>query len=778
MSALRHQSPTAPGAPAPSPNGGRRVRLLRPDRWLRRPIGRDGATVGNLVRLGAFGLVLVLVLSVALAPWNAVSRVDLPVGAVADRTLKAPRSITYVSAVRTQEQRDEAASDERLTVWTRDAAVAARQQSQLDSALRTLAELRDGSAPLDDRIRAAQSAMDGLSKDDAQQLLTLDASRWPPVTQAARDLLAAVMQQEIRPEDLARTKDDLPNRSNPPGDELEFGLAVALARPFVKPNMIEDTARSQANRDAARARVAPQTVTLQAGQTIVRDGDIVTKDQREMLEKVGLLKPQIHWSALLGTVGLVAVLIALLLTYLYRFCRDIWRGRRLLLLLLTIAVPVILARLTLGTHPTWIYAFPIATAVMLATVLLNVQLAVVVASLLAVALGLLGGPSGSLEFMVLAFVAGLAGAFVLWRADRIATFLWAGVAVSAAVFVAGVCFGVIAGTLSVVGAAQLALYALFNGGLSAILTFGSFSFLGGLFGVTTHLQLLELAHPNQPLLYKLAREAPGTYHHSIVVSNLAESAVELVGGDPLFTRVAVLYHDIGKTLRPTFFIENQANRDNVHDALDPKTSAQIILDHVTDGVRLAQKARLPAPIVDVIRQHHGTTLLRYFYNKALEQGDEVREEDFRYRGPRPQTKEAGVIMLADSVEATVRATAQAGKLRFDDAHKNGKTPANAVGSGTGPFRTERHYSSKLQELVEQVIDDIVKRGQLDECDLTLRDITLIKRTFVQVLDGIYHPRIEYPQAPRQEGAARRPDGAEPAPAPAAALEGAGSRAGH
>ncbi|HEX5504475.1 MAG TPA: HDIG domain-containing protein [Thermomicrobiales bacterium] len=769
--------PTAPGAPVvASPNGGRGPRLPRPGRWLRRPVGQGGTTIGGLTRLGGFGLVLLLVLSAAVAPWNAVSRVDLPAGAVADRTLKAPRSITYVSAVRTQEQRDEAASDERLTVWTRDAAVPARQQGQLDSALRTLDELRAASTPLDDRISAAQSAVDGLAKDDAQQLLTLDAARWQPVTQAARNLLAAEMQQEIRPADLARTKDDLPNQDDPSVDPREFGLAVALARPYVKPNMIEDTARTQANRDAARARVAPQTVTLQAGQTIVRDGDIVTKDQREMLEKLGLLQPQIHWSALLGTVGLAAVLVALLLAYLYRFCRDVWQGRRLLLLLLTIAVPVVVARLTLGSHPTWIYAFPIATAVMLATVLLNVQLAVVVAALLSVALGLLGGPSGSLEYMVLAFVAGLAGAFVIWRADRIATFLWAGVAVSLAVFVAGVCFGVIAGTLTVMGAAQLALLALFNGGLSAILTFGSFSFLGGLFGITTHLQLLELAHPNQPLLYKLAREAPGTYHHSIVVSNLAESAVELVGGDPLFTRVAVLYHDIGKTLRPTFFIENQANRDNVHDALDPQTSAQIILDHVTDGVRLAQKSRLPAPIVDVIRQHHGTTLLRYFYNKALEHGDEVREEDFRYRGPKPQTKEAGVIMLADSVEATVRATAQAGKLRFDDATKNGKTPASAVGSGTGPFRTERHYSSKLQELVEQVVDDIVKRGQLDECDLTLRDIMLIKRTFVQVLDGIYHPRIEYPQAPRQESA-RRPDGAEPAQPAAAALEGAASRAG-
>ena len=291
--------------------------------------------------------------------------------------------------------------------------------------------------------------------------------------------------------------------------------------------------------------------------------------------------------------------------------------------------------------------------------------------------------------------------------------------------------------------AQIGLMAAFNGGITAVLTFGSFNFLGGLFGITTHLQLLELAHPNQPLLYKLAREAPGTYHHSIVVSNLAESAVELVGGDPLFTRVAVLYHDIGKTLRPTFFIENQANRDNVHDELDPQQSARIIIDHVTDGVRLAQRARLPTRIVDIIKQHHGTTQIRYFYNKAVSLGDDVREEDFCYPGPKPQTKEAGVIMLADSVEAAVRAAAQSGKLDFAD--EPGHIGANGVNGSSGARNGRQN--SKLQQLVNQVIDDRVKSGQLNECDLTLRDIERTKATFVQVLDGIYHPRIEYPPAP-------------------------------
>ncbi len=744
------------GAAAPR-SGGERTALWRG--WLHRSPNAQGNTPGQLAQLLLFGLALLLALGAAVAPWNVVSRVDLPVGSVADRTLRAPYSLTYVSDARTEEKRDEAANDERNRVWTRDTVAPARQQTQLDAALRTLGEIRTASGSLDDRVRAAQSAIDGLSSEDAQQLLTLSNDRWLAVTGAARQLLDNAMQQQIRTEDLARVKEDLRDREISEVSPLERGLAVALARPFVRPTMVEDAEKTAQNREAARERVAPVSVTIQQGQTIVREGDIVTGDDREQAERLGLLKPRIRWPALLGTLGLIAMLVLLLLSYLYQFNREVWHSRQLVLLGLTIALPVIAARLLLGAQPMWVYAFPVAIAAMLTTVLLNLELATVVAMMVSICLGLLGGGAGgSLEYMVLAFVASLVGAYILWQADRIATFLYAGIGVTLAVFAVGVCFQVLAGKLDWVGVAQLALLAAFNGGLAAILTFGSFSFLGGLFGITTHLQLLELAHPNQPLLYKLAREAPGTYHHSIVVSNLAESAVELVGGDPLFARVAVLYHDIGKTLRPTFFIENQANRDNVHDALDPHTSARIILDHVTDGVRLGRKARLPQSIIDVIQQHHGTTVLRYFYNKALENGDDVREEDFRYSGPRPQTKEAGVIMLADSVEATVRAAAQSGRLRFHDEPKGGpqRTPARP---GSGSFTLDQ--STTLQQLVVQVIDDLVKRGQLDECALTLRDIDLIKRTFVQVLDGIYHPRIEYPTAPRPE-APRRP-AEEPAP---------------
>lgn len=741
--------PTPPGAVAPAGGWswlGRFGPTALRERLLRRRGGR-AARVSERVhvaRLVAFTLLLFALLGAAAVPWGTIgSSTNLAVGEVATTTFKAPRTLTYISDVRTQERRDEAANDDRLRVFKRNTTLVTAQQNQLDSDIRKLADIRNASnAPIDDRIRAVQGVVPDLSNDDARQLLLLDASDWDTVTSAARRLLEETMGQTITIEQLAQVKDMLPSRVDSGINATARNAAVALTRPYVKSNQTEDVEATARKREQARAAVKPVSVTVQEGQTIVRDGDIVTSDQREQLEELGFLQQQLRWSALFGSLGLIALIAALLAIYLYRFGQPLWHSSCLILLGLTIVVPIVTARLTVGSNPTWIYAFPIAAGAMLTVVLLNLQFATVVAIINALIFGLLGARGGSLEYTAIAFAMGMAGAFVLWKADRIATFLWAGVAVAATGCAVALCFRLAAGTLDPATAAQIALLSAFNGGITAVFTFGSFTFLGGLFGITTQLQLLELAHPNQPLLYRLAREAPGTYHHSIIVSNLAESAVELVGGDPLFTRVAVLYHDIGKTLRPTFFIENQANRDNVHDVLDPQQSARIIIDHVTDGVRLAQKAHLPTAIVDIIRQHHGTTQIRYFYTKAVALGEDVREEDFAYPGPKPQTKEAGVIMLADSTEAAVRAASQSGKLNFaEEVRRHG----GATGNGAPPSRQARH-NSKLQELVNQVIDERVKSGELNECDLTLRDIERIKATFVQVLDGIYHPRIDYPPA--------------------------------
>jgi hypothetical protein len=240
---------------------------------------------------------------------------------------------------------------------------------------------------------------------------------------------------------------------------------------------------------------------------------------------------------------------------------------------------------------------------------------------------------------------------------------------------------------------------------------------------------MELAHPSQPLLRKLIHEAPGTYYHSIAVSNLAEAAADAIGADALLLRVGAYYHDIGKTLRPFFFTDNQMGRENVHNELDPHTSAEIIIDHVRDGLKMAKSANLPEQIVDFISTHHGTHLVGHFYQIALREEDSVNINHFRYPGPRPWTREQGILMLADSVEATVRSKAQHGKLISERAKENGAASGGGV--------------QTVEELVNSIIDDRVRSGQLDDTPLTLRDLVLIREAFIKSLKSIYHPRTEY-----------------------------------
>jgi hypothetical protein len=318
------------------------------------------------------------------------------------------------------------------------------------------------------------------------------------------------------------------------------------------------------------------------------------------------------------------------------------------------------------------------------------------------------------------------------NAERSLTFLLAGVAIAAVTVLAQTAFW-LANPTSIVQVDQetftmVLLYSSVNGGLSAILALGLFNLVGRAAGVVTPLQLMELAHPSQPLIRKLIHEAPGTYYHSVSVGNLAEAAAEAIGADALLLRVAAYYHDIGKTIRPFFFTDNQTGRENVHNDLDPRTSAEIIVDHVREGVKMAQDARLPQPIIDFISTHHGTHTIQHFYQLALQQEDTVDINDFRYPGPIPWTREQGILMLADSVEATVRSKAQSGKLVPKRAAEHKQLPSGM---------------QTIDDLVSSIIADRVQSGQLDHAPLTLHDIVLIRQAFITSLQGIYHPRVEY-----------------------------------
>jgi hypothetical protein len=265
-----------------------------------------------------------------------------------------------------------------------------------------------------------------------------------------------------------------------------------------------------------------------------------------------------------------------------------------------------------------------------------------------------------------------------------------------------------------------------NGIGAAILTIGCLPYLENTFKITTAAKLLELAKPNQPLLQRMLVEAPGTYHHSIVVGNLAEAAADVIGADPVVVRVGAYYHDIGKIKRPYFFSENQLGGENPHDKIAPGLSTLIVTSHIRDGVELAVEHRLPEVIVDIIKQHHGTMLVSFFYKRAVdtEHGECVNEEDFRYEGPNPKTKEAALVMLADCTEATVRSLS--------------KPTVN-----------------RIETTVRKLIRERLHEGQLDECGLTLKDLNTIGDVFIRVLTGIFHSRIEYPEGAVKEAERRK-----------------------
>lgn len=263
----------------------------------------------------------------------------------------------------------------------------------------------------------------------------------------------------------------------------------------------------------------------------------------------------------------------------------------------------------------------------------------------------------------------------------------------------------------------------FIGGiLSGVFAMGILPFLESTFNEVTVLKLLELSNPNSPLLKKLLMEAPGTYHHSILVANLAELAAEEVGANAVIARVGAYYHDVGKTERPYFFGENLMGMENPHNKISPNLSASVIISHVKDGLELARKHNLPRVIQEIIAQHHGNTLVKYFYYTMKNNSDnleDIKEDDYRYPGPIPSSKEAGIVMLADSTEAAVRSIKEPNK-------------------------------EKVDEMINNIINDKLATGQLNNCELTLKDLDKIRKCFMSSLNGMYHERVEYPKEKKKE----------------------------
>lgn len=717
-------------------------------------LGRDAG-----VRRAIWALLLVLLTAAVYASVSLPHEVDLRAGQVAPFTIKSARDMVDRPAT---ERRQAAAASKVLPVYSTDARVTEQALAAFDGATAEItAERRDvlAQAPPPPTAKAAAStaappqapAASGLAAAvaalrqnlslavplpdaDYQAALLSDPTALTDGVKAARAALSATMSAGVRDEAVSADRQALlaQVRGAAAGPAGLLDLLAHVAAGAVTANRQVDPEATAAARAQAAAEVT--SVLIARGQVIVREGDRVTPDEIVNLRDAGLLHPGGTFGLLAGALLVAILLASLCWAFLAQFYARALRDEVTLILFGAILVAALAAvRFGLAISP---FLAPIAWAAMLASAAFGPGVALFVGGVGALSAGIL---DHNLPVAVVAAAGSWTAVFTMRRHAVRADFIRAGVfsalaSAAATALLAGLLFSqdLTSGTtlISLESPSGSLLRdvaaSMVTGLLSAVLAIGTLPLVEAM-GVLTPFRLLELANPGQPLLRRLMVEAPGTYHHSLMVANLSEAACQATGGDALLVRAGAYYHDIGKMKRPAFFVENQMGGDNPHDKLSPQLSAMVITSHVRDGVELARQARLPDELVAFIRTHHGTTLVRYFYHAArtAATGSEgartgtapttVSEGDFRYDGPLPESRETAIVMLADGVEAAVRSQSQP-------------------------------TVERIEEVIRKIIADRLEDGQLEQAALTLRDVDTIRVTFRRILVGAYHARIEYPEA--------------------------------
>lgn len=703
--------------------GGRIPRLpaIASRRWL--PI--VAAVVGGLVLVAAATTILTLDIGT--------DRPALLAGEVAETTILAPRRTTYVSQVQTRALRAEAAGQVG-DYSDYDANLLRRLRTNATEALSAVSDVRKvGDTSTAERQRRIALLIPNLPARIVALMAGLPDADWLAVTAETSRILDNHVGQRIHEDELADVHGQAVAAINQSLSSDQIAVVSALVREYIQENLIYNAVATEQARQQARDAVQPVTATVELSEVIVRAGETLTEDDIEALKALGLSRRTLQLELLLGTALYVGLLVGLFLYYVSIFQPATFsHPLQLTGVLASIVIPLFVTKLVLPTTYWAVYAIPLATGAMVLSSLLAPRLAF--AWCAATVLLLAPLYNGNLELITLSFATTAAGALGARRIERMHTFFVAGLLVAVAGLVIVVAFRLLHQDYDLVAMTPLILATLGNGALAAVLTLGISGLAGILFGATTTMQLLEWAHPGQTLLRRLALEAPGTFHHSMLVANLAEQAAERIGGNPLLARVGAYYHDIGKLHRPYYFIENQMDGENIHDHLGPQESALAIIEHTAKGLALGRQHRLPRRIQSFIAEHHGDMCMQYFYRRAVEDNGHqpVSEDQFRYPGPKPRTKETALVMLADSAEAAVRSAT------------------------TAPSAT-RQSAQSIEALVTRVVDERVLEGQLDDSALTLQDIKWIKRSLTQQLQGIYHPRIEYPKATTDPARLPSPD---------------------
>ncbi|UFU01386.1 HD family phosphohydrolase [Radiobacillus kanasensis] len=541
----------------------------------------------------------------------------------------------------------------------------------------------------------------------------------------AKELLTTslydVLNAGVRTENLENAVDNI-NQSLR-YSSLKPGLKNALydiSKFAVVENSFFDVETTMEAQKQAASNVEP--VMIRAGEVIVREGQTITNEIYEKLSLVGLLNNERNVFPIIGLLLLITLICATISYELHTYSKKDNLNPGRILAVVIIAVFMVTVMKVVSIYNTSMYQFfllvPAATGAMLIKVLLNERVAIVLSSLFALMGSLIfnGEIPGAfnMEAGIYIFFSQVVGSILIRNLQDKTAILKAAIGITVVNEIVILMFLFLSFESYTIPEILIQSgFGVASAFLSVILTMGMIPYFEAGLGILSESKLLTLANPNHPLLRKILTEAPGTYHHSVMVANLSETACEAIGANGLLARVAAYYHDLGKTERPHYFIENQMGIQNPHDLLEPIQSAEIIIRHPYDGAMLLKKHKLPKEIIDIAEQHHGTTLLKYFYYKAKDKYKDIEESNYRYAGPKPQTKEAAVICICDSVEAAVRSL-------------------------------QEPTMKKIEEIVYSIIQDRLNDGQLNECPITINELHVIQKTICETLAGIFHSRIQYP----------------------------------
>ncbi|WP_127533013.1 HD family phosphohydrolase [Paenibacillus kobensis] len=697
-----------------------------------------------------------------LSPYLVPQTYDVKKGAVSEKTIEAPKQIFDEKAtLAAQEKAAEAVEDiytyvplrgdqlvdqifMRMDQLNQDDGVTMDDKIQIyrteiprkyDEYLEQFAKSNRGNSTyndtlLDEMLSSAKEQRYTVPEETFYKIPKLTQDQLSEMRGVAMESVRKLMSEQLRDAETARTRvAELVNASTLT-NRTAREIVQELARYAIMPNKFYDKESTNAARASARENTA--RVAIPEGEVIVAKGELITPEKYELLENAGLLQDRKTYWPQLGTLLLSILFVVVLFSYMAQSggisgTKPKYGNPQLFMLLLIFLLNMIIMQIvSLPQSSTTAYVgylAPVATGTMLIALLLDMHVAIVSSFLFAISGSIIfnTGRESLFDFdygFVIAVVS-FSAIFAVHRASQRSTILKAGIMAS------------LFGSLSVLALQLLGEkidqtqliystgFAFASGLITAVLVIGIMPFFEVTFGILSALKLVELSSPNHPLLRKLLTETPGTYHHSVMVGNLSEAAAEAIGADGLLCRVGSFYHDIGKTKRPNYFIENQTNIENPHDFIEPKLSKSIIVAHARDGVEMLRGYNIPRPIRDIAEQHHGTTFLKFFYHKALKQAEEQGVEpdftadDFRYPGPKAQSKEAAIVGIADCVEAAVRSL---------------RKP------------TVEHIETMIHKIIKDRLDD----NQFNECDLTMKELDKIAQTLKEAVIGIFHSRIEYP----------------------------------